>query len=125
MLPIGSIVYLVEEEEPFIITSTHYLTEDLMENLVYLDYKGYPYPSGDRDTREYMIFNEEDIEEVIFEGFDDGETEERNRAITKIYEQENIEHVSLEELVNRLEEQDRKIEELQEKNPFSKLFNNK
>lgn len=71
MLPIGSIVYLAEENQKVMILNRGQLVEQQGEK-VFFDYTGALYPQG-LDPEEVYYFNREDIEDVVFEGFKDEE----------------------------------------------------
>ncbi|MGM0211417.1 DUF4176 domain-containing protein [Enterococcus sp. AZ112] len=71
MLPIGSIVYLSEGNQKMMILNRGALVEQ-DGNKVVFDYTGAIYPTG-LDPEQVYYFNDEDIDEVIFEGFKDGD----------------------------------------------------
>ncbi|EGP5737900.1 MULTISPECIES: DUF4176 domain-containing protein [Enterococcus] len=74
MLPIGSIVYLSEGNQKIMILNRGPLAEQHGKK-VFFDYTGALYPQG-LDPEQVYYFNDEDIDEVVFEGFKD-EDEER------------------------------------------------
>lgn len=80
MLPIGSIVYLSEGNQKIMVLNRGPLVEQ-EEQKVYFDYTGALYPQG-LDPEQVYYFNDEDVDEVLFEGFKD---EEETRFI-KLYE---------------------------------------
>ncbi|MGM0332989.1 DUF4176 domain-containing protein [Enterococcus sp. AZ050] len=69
MLPIGSIVYLSEGNQKMMILNRGALVEQ-DGNKVVFDYTGAIYPTG-LDPEQVYYFNDEDVDEVIFEGFKD------------------------------------------------------
>lgn len=87
ILPIGSVVKLIEGAQKIMIINR----APLYNNngvIGYFDYSACYYPNGQTE-QSVFFFNEEDIEEVYFEGYRD-ETEEE---FCRIYE-ENIEKVN-------------------------------
>lgn len=68
ILPIGSIVKVKQESEFLIMISGYYpVTED---GELY-DYFGVLYPSGILSEQSIIMLYEKDIEEILFEGFQD------------------------------------------------------
>lgn len=80
VLPIGSIVYLKEGTKKLMILNRAPIIEEDGEQLLF-DYSGAIYPIG-LNPEEVFYFNDEDIDEVVFEGFKD---EEETRFI-QLYE---------------------------------------
>lgn len=65
-LPIGTVVTLKNyENEPWMIVGT--LVRN--ENNEYKEYASVNYPYGILDGKRYLLFNHEDIAEVLFEGY--------------------------------------------------------
>lgn len=73
MLAIGSIVYLSEGNQKVMILNRGPVIEQGNET-VYFDYTGAIYPNG-LDPEQVYYFNDEDIDEVVFDGFKDTEEE--------------------------------------------------
>jgi len=71
MLPIGSIVYLSEGNQKIMILNRGAVVEQIGENVIF-DYTGSLYPNG-LDPEQVYYFNDEDIDEVVFEGYKDEE----------------------------------------------------
>mgnify|MGYP004521727731 CR=1 FL=1 len=65
MLPIGSIVYLSEGNQKIMILNRGPLAEQHGKK-VFFDYTGALYPQG-LDPEQVYYFNDEDIDEVVFE----------------------------------------------------------
>lgn len=80
MLPIGSIVYLAEGNQKIMVMNRGPVVEQEGEK-VYFDYTGSVYPEG-LDPKQVYYFNEEDIDEVVFEGYKDDDEE----RFIKLYE---------------------------------------
>ena len=78
VLPIGSIVYLKEGTKKLMILNRASIIEEDGEQLLF-DYSGAIYPIG-LNPEEVFYFNDEDIDEVVFEGFKD---EEETRFIQR------------------------------------------
>jgi|SRR5690625_785883 len=74
MLPIGSIVYLREGTSKLMILNRGPIlpSEESEEEGIWYDYSGCFYPQGLKPTNVFY-FNEENIDEVVFEGFKDEE----------------------------------------------------
>ena len=72
LLPIGSVVKLDTAEKPLMIFGILQRVKhnDVIETF---DYIGVPYPMGFLDYRLTMGFNNEQISEVLFEGFKSGD----------------------------------------------------
>lgn len=70
MLPIGSIVYLKEGTNKLMILSRGSLIEETEGVPVLYDYTGCFYPQG-VDPENVFYFNQENIDEVVFEGYSD------------------------------------------------------
>lgn len=74
ILPLGSVVYLKNSKDKVLVIcrGAIYGEDDKEE---YFDYLGCHYPSG-LDKEQTIFFNEESIDEILFEGYID-ENEER------------------------------------------------
>ena len=81
MLPIGSIVYLKEGTSKLMILNRGPIlpAEETGGEEIWYDYSGCFYPQG-VDPNNVFYFNEENIDEIVFEGFKD-EEEERFQKI--------------------------------------------
>jgi hypothetical protein len=69
MLPLGSIVYLTNGNQKVMIVNRGPLV-DQDNKKVYFDYTGVIYPER-LDPEQVYYFHDEDIDEVVFEGFKD------------------------------------------------------
>lgn len=81
ILPIGTIVYLKEGTKKLMILNRASIIEKDGEQLLF-DYSAAIYPVG-LNPEEVLYFNKEDIDEVVFEGFND---EEETRFV-QLYEE--------------------------------------
>ncbi|UQS84348.1 DUF4176 domain-containing protein [Bombilactobacillus thymidiniphilus] len=81
MLPIGSIVYLEDSSQKVMLLNVGPVVEQNGVE-VYFDYSGAIYPAG-LDPEQVYYFNQEDIAEVVFEGYQDEDSERFN----ELYEQ--------------------------------------
>ena len=80
MLSIGSVVYLAEGNQKIMILNIGPLVEK--EGVkYYFDYTGCLYPEG-LDPEQVYYFNDNDIDEVIFEGF----TDEDGKRFIELYD---------------------------------------
>lgn len=73
MLAIGSIVYLSEGNQKIMVLNRGAVVEQSNEKVLF-DYTGAIYPNG-LDPEQVYYFNDEDIDEVVFEGYSDEEEE--------------------------------------------------
>lgn len=73
ILPLGSVVYLRNSKDKVLVICRGAIYGDEGEKEEYFDYLGCQYPSG-LDKDQTIFFNEESIDEVLFEGYvDDNE----------------------------------------------------
>ncbi len=70
MLPIGSIIRTEGAERKLMVIGRVVTTE---ENDMIYDYVGVPYPEGINDSDKMYFFNRDQIEELLFIGFQDQE----------------------------------------------------
>lgn len=84
LLPIGSIVRLHDGEKRLMIIGI--MQSDASGNGKEYDYLGILYPEGHIGDQFQYLFNQEDIEEVIFRGFEDDERIEFLNKLTNLYE---------------------------------------
>lgn len=68
LLPLGSVVYLKEGIVPLLIVARQPLLE-LGEEIYYVDYAGVNQLTGLSNIEEIAYFNQEDIREVLHEGY--------------------------------------------------------
>lgn len=117
MLPLGSVVYLKNGTAKTIIINRGIFFED-NSNTKMFQYEGCLYPNGSNPQDRYY-FNEEDIDEVIFRGYED-KLEENFQFEFKKWKKEHavtlmrVEEINSKALKNKNEKED--IE--------SQLFNN-
>lgn len=83
LLPIGSIVRLKGGEKKLMIFGVKQSGEK--EQIEY-DYIAVVYPEGNLGEDYQFLFNMEDIEEVYFTGYQDGERNEFLNKLAKFYE---------------------------------------
>lgn len=84
LLPIGSVVRLQEATKKLMIYGIKQTDTDTgME----YDYVGVLYPEGNLGDKTQLLFQHENIEEVIFTGYEDEERENFLSALEKIYEE--------------------------------------
>ncbi|HFH7794064.1 TPA: DUF4176 domain-containing protein [Streptococcus agalactiae] len=81
LLPVGSIVYLVDGNQKLLILNRASIVDQSGQE-VYFDYLGGIFPEG-LNMEQVYYFNEEDIDEVIFEGYHDEEEERVSKLIEK------------------------------------------
>ncbi|GBG94786.1 hypothetical protein LFYK43_12450 [Ligilactobacillus salitolerans] len=72
LLPLGSIVYLEEGTAKLMVVGRGTVFEDDNGHDVYTDYVGVGYPEG-IDPENAIYFNDENIDRVVFRGYEDDE----------------------------------------------------
>ena len=101
LLPIGSVVKVNGSEKRLMVFGVKQKTgED--EERVY-DYVGVTYPEGNLGKEYHILFDEADIEEVVFRGFEDQERSFFLNELKKYYEPENAFDIPAEPLEEELE----------------------
>lgn len=90
MLPIGSIVYLKEGTSKVMILNRGPVIEQDGEELMY-DYSACLYPQG-LSPEHVFYFNHENVDEVVFKGFVDGD-EERFQKLFQEWMEENKQQI--------------------------------
>ena len=70
ILPLGTVVTLKKGDIKLVIVGRAQLFND-NGRIGYFDYSALAYPQGVVAESEYAFFNDEDIEEVLFEGYRD------------------------------------------------------
>lgn len=80
LLPLGSIVVLNSGFKKLMIIGRKILQG---ENEKFYDYLGCLYPEGDIGDEYKFIFNHEDIDKIVFKGYEDEEEEAFKKALAK------------------------------------------
>ena len=83
LLPIGSIVILKDGEQPLMIYGIMQSDGEwgLFKKPKEYDYVSVPYPQGNLGPGMIYLFNHEDIQEIIFRGYED---EERDKFLDEL-----------------------------------------
>lgn len=81
LLPVGSVVYLIDGNQKLVIVNRGAIVEQEGQE-VYFDYLGGIFPEG-LNLEQVYYFNQEDIDEVVFEGYHNEEEERVSRLIEK------------------------------------------
>lgn len=81
LLPVGSVVYLIDGNQKWVIVNRGAIVEQEGQK-VYFNYLGGIFPEG-LNLEQVYYFNQEDIDEVVFEGYHDEEEERVSRLIEK------------------------------------------
>ena len=84
-LPVGSVVLLKEAQDPLMIVGFSSIDED-EPNKVY-DYSGCDYPEGMVDYEEVELFQHEDIEKILFLGYETEESKRYDEEVKKTTEE--------------------------------------
>lgn len=87
LLPIGSVVLLKEGQKKLMIFGIK--QSDEQDETIEFDYAGVMYPEGNMGIEYQFVFNHEDIDNVIFKGFEDEERKTFIAELTEVYQ--NIE----------------------------------
>lgn len=92
LLPIGTVVTLKGIEKNLMITG--FCQQDL-ENGNKYDYCGCLYPEGYLESSKHFLFNQNDIEKILFEGYKNEEEIKFKEEVAKVLNEENIEQLNL------------------------------
>lgn len=85
ILPIGSVVRLKGMTDGMsMMIAGYYPLEESIEKI--FEYSGILYPQGFIGDRSIFLFDSEDVEEIIFEGYSDREGEEYRGILPKVLE---------------------------------------
>lgn len=84
LLPIGSIVLLKDGEKRLMINGI--MQSDSSGEGKEYDYLGILYPEGHIGEQFQYLFNHEDINEIVFRGYEDTERSEFLEKLANIYE---------------------------------------
>lgn len=87
-LPIGSVVLLKGAKKKLMITG--YVQIDLKNLDKIYDYTGCLYPEGIINTEKNLVFNHEQIETILFVGYENEEQKEFNQKLKETMTEENI-----------------------------------
>ena len=91
LLPIGSIVILKDGEQPLMIYGIMQLDGEwgLFKKPKEYHYVSLTYPQGNLGPGMIYLFNHEDIQEIIFRGYEDEERDKFLDELSNHYEKEN------------------------------------
>lgn len=84
LLPIGSIIWLKEAQKALMIFGVKQSNMDTGEEY---DYIGVLYPEGNMGTESQFLFQHEDIEKVVFRGFEDEQRTEFIENLKEFYKE--------------------------------------
>ena len=102
LLPIGSIVLLKDTPKKIMVNGVKQRAAEGEDEQVY-DYCGVPYPEGNIGAEYTIMFNQDDIEDVIFRGFENIERDYFLNELMKFYEPENAVDIPAEPLQEELD----------------------
>ena len=83
LLPIGSVVMLKNAEKPVMIFGIKQLDSDKPD--VEYDYIGVLYPEGNIGNNFQYLFNHQDIDQILFEGYETPEYKEFLDQVARAY----------------------------------------
>lgn len=89
LLPLGSIVLLHGGEKRLMIVGQRILSRSCFKKREY-DYTGLIYPEGFVSTKEFYVFDHDDIEKVFFVGYEDEERKEFLGKLKELYEKNGL-----------------------------------
>lgn len=87
-LPIGTVVMIKEAENPCMITGYCIYSKKIKEDakLKLFEYAGCPYPMGVLDGNAAIAFNHEDIDKVLYLGFENDMYKDIDSKLNKNYD---------------------------------------
>ena len=86
LLPIGSVIWLREAKRPLMIFGIKQQDIDTQKEY---DYIGVFYPEGNMGNNTQFLFMHEDIEKVVFKGYEDTSREEFIKRLDEFYKEQN------------------------------------
>lgn len=86
LLPIGSVVLLKEGTKKLMIIGIKPVTAEKPDEIY--DYIGVLYPEGFLSNEYNFLFNHDDINDVVFTGYNNPEREDFIKAMAEAYEKE-------------------------------------
>lgn len=101
MLPLGSIVYLKNGESMLMVTNRAVVIEDNENKVKIFEYEGCIYPVGASEKSTYF-FNEDNIEKMVFKGYEDDEEKRFQRVYQEWKEKNNVEILNVDEVKKHL-----------------------
>lgn len=81
LLPIGSVVRLKQADKRLVISGVMQTDIDGKDH----DYMGVLYPEGDISQKAQFLFQHDDIEEIVFRGYEDQERTEFLDRLAEFY----------------------------------------
>ena len=84
LLPIGSVIWLRDAKRPLMIFG---IKQSDMETDKEYDYIGVLYPEGSMGQESQFLFQHEDIEKVVFRGYEDENREAFIKSLEEFFEQ--------------------------------------
>ena len=85
MLPLGSILYLKDGSQKLMIISRGVVATDTSNQPIRYDYIACKYPLG-LDVNQLIYFNQENVDKVLYKGYED-EDEERFKELYQKWEE--------------------------------------
>ncbi|MBC1948961.1 DUF4176 domain-containing protein [Listeria welshimeri] len=89
MLSVGSVVYLNEGRVKIVIMNRYPLVESENKK-IYFDYMSSKFPEG-LDPKQTIYFNEENIDSIVFEGYQDDEEKRYQLVLQELVENSEYE----------------------------------
>ena len=86
LLPIGSVIWLKDAERPLMIFGVKQENSDTHEEY---DCIGVIYPEGTMGPDSQFLFMHDDIEKVVFRGYEDTSREEFIKRLDAFYKEQN------------------------------------
>lgn len=83
LLPIGTVVMLKDAKKPLMIFGVKQIGED--EGTEEYDYIGVLYPEGNIGVEFQYLFNHDDIDKILFKGYETPERDEFLNMLAEVY----------------------------------------
>lgn len=126
LLPIGTVVNLKKDEDfPLMIIGKMPIIKSKENEFKYFDYKALAYPIGDIGEDEYFCFNEEDIESVVYNGYQSEDNIKFDAIIYSLKKMKEAKKIPSSQILkkNDFSSITKKGKEIQRKSSASRLSN--
>lgn len=126
LLPVGTVVNLKNEEDfPLMIIGKMPIVKSKENKFKYFDYKALAYPVGDIGEDEYFCFNEEDIEKIVYNGYQSEDNIKFDAIIYSLKKMKEAQKISSSQILKKSDFSsiDEKGKEIQRKSSTNRLSN--
>lgn len=101
VFPIGSVVKCRNVKFPVVIIGRGQMTRKQNGETGYLDYSAVIYTTGFTNSDQLILFNHEDIEELLYEGYRDKNEDEFAESYLRLIKKTGTKKFTIEELENQ------------------------